>query len=137
MSERLIQNPSPAEDSTDSSQRDYSFGGEPVDREFPLECARASVDARRRENEGGESPDSRKEAMAEIYAAARLRHPEFTALEPLMEAIAHAFQPKKDGSINFEEYVECLFVIARHAYFTAPMRDKILLQEAPVSGLKM
>jgi hypothetical protein len=139
----------------DENHNDYTFGGEPIGRDLMLELARESADIKRRDRERlvqeNDRPEdceaagglvhgcaTREEAMAEIYARARLRHPDFDLLEPLMRVIAAAFQPKSDGSINFEEYLECLYVIAHYAYFTAPMRDKALLQGAPViSELKM
>lgn len=79
----------------------------------------------------------RDAAVAKVYTDFGMRHPDFNLLQPVMLHVAEAFLPDMSRMI-LSEYLECLYCIAKHADFAAPIRDQILLQAAvPASELKM
>ena len=84
-----------------------------------------------------DSPAAREAALAQVYAEAGKRHPDFDLFQPVMLRVAEAFHPQWDR-ILLSEFVEGLYCIAKYAGFLAQLRDEILLKEAvPASSRKM
>ena len=79
-------------------------------------------------------------ALAEHFTAALLaareKHPDFEKLEPIMETVGAALKPNfDDGKITVAQFLECLYVIARHANFVEPYRNMALGLVRPVEGV--
>jgi hypothetical protein len=68
-------------------------------------------------------PDSTQQppVLVDAWNATRSRHPDFDLLEPIMDRLARALTPDWT-KIAPEEYLETLYVVARHAYFTDEAR---------------
>jgi len=74
-------------------------------------------------------------ALHAALAAGRARHADFNLLLPTMDSLALALYPSGQyppdpKGISAEEFVECLYVIAKHAYFTEDVR-KIAFTPTP------
>ena len=79
-------------------------------------------------------PDRIRE-VAEAIVAARQLYTDFDLLEPVMETVGRALLP--DWSrITVSEYVECLFVVARHSAFMRDVREALLLARTPPASAR-
>src|ERR1700733_6993071 len=73
-------------------------------------------------------------------AVGRARHADFDVLLPLMDALAVALYPKgqyppDQKGMSAEEFIESLYVIAKHADFTADARRLAFAQASQPKGI--
>ena len=77
-----------------------------------------------------------QQMLVEALIAARKKHPDLDRLEALMETVGKALHPDfANKKITPAEYIECLYVIAKHADFVKPFRDIALGVVSPVKGV--
>lgn len=75
------------------------------------------------------------QALLGGIAAGRAQHPDFDTLLPLMDSLARAFfpagAPPDWAQVSPCDFIEALYVMARHASFSERVRKVLLAQAKP------
>jgi hypothetical protein len=68
--------------------------------------------------------------ITQALLSVRMAHDDFEALVPSMQIIAAGIRPDW-SKLTMGEYLECLYVIAKHASFAVQLRDRLLNPAPP------
>ena len=123
-----------ASDAAAAAAGNYRTGSEAKAKAEELKIQQGWLDLARQQAAQSKGSASLVAPGADIQQAlliANMAHPDFNTLAPGMQIIARALRPDW-SKMTTDEYLECLYVIAKNASFAAQFREKLPNAAAPV-----